>query len=133
MTSDNTRIADPSPQAFAGDSPGQTAKRLFGAMRPKFFPASVLPVFLRETLSETYRARQVRIVSNAQALAEQMMRRGFPVLTGGTDNHMLLLDLTALDITGKDAEAILAAGDAGVLRLMNRELARMKRNPRHRS
>ena len=44
MTSDNTRIADPSPQAFAGDSPGQTAKRLFGAMRPKFFPASVLPV-----------------------------------------------------------------------------------------
>ena len=44
MTSENTRIADPSPQAFAGDSPGQTAKRLFGAMRPKFFPASVLPV-----------------------------------------------------------------------------------------
>ncbi len=44
MTSDNTRIADPSPQAFAGKSPGQTAKRLFGAMRPKFFPASVLPV-----------------------------------------------------------------------------------------
>ncbi len=44
MTSDNTRIADPSPQAFAGDSVGQTAKRWFNAMRPKFFPASVLPV-----------------------------------------------------------------------------------------
>lgn len=44
MTSDHTRIADPSPQAFAGDSLGQTAKRLFAAMRPKFFPASVLPV-----------------------------------------------------------------------------------------
>lgn len=44
MTSDNTRIADPSPQTFAGDSLGQTARRLFGAMRPKFFPASVLPV-----------------------------------------------------------------------------------------
>ena len=44
MTSDNTRIADPAPQTFAGDSPGQTAKRLFNATRPKFFPASVLPV-----------------------------------------------------------------------------------------
>mgnify|MGYP001822402325 FL=1 len=44
MTSDTTRIADPSPQTFAGDSLGQTARRLFGAMRPKFFPASVLPV-----------------------------------------------------------------------------------------
>jgi 1,4-dihydroxy-2-naphthoate polyprenyltransferase len=44
MTSDNTRIADPSPQTFAGDSPGQTAKRMFAATRPKFFPASVLPV-----------------------------------------------------------------------------------------
>jgi 1,4-dihydroxy-2-naphthoate octaprenyltransferase len=44
MTSDNTRIADPSPQTFAGDSPGQTARRLFNATRPKFFPASVLPV-----------------------------------------------------------------------------------------
>lgn len=44
MTSDNTRIADPAPQTFAGDSPGQMAKRLFNATRPKFFPASVLPV-----------------------------------------------------------------------------------------
>lgn len=44
MTSDNTRIADPSPQTFAGDSLGQTAKRMFNATRPKFFPASVLPV-----------------------------------------------------------------------------------------
>jgi 1,4-dihydroxy-2-naphthoate octaprenyltransferase len=44
MTTDNTRIADPSPQTFAGSSPGQTAKRLFNATRPKFFPASALPV-----------------------------------------------------------------------------------------
>ena len=44
MPTDNTRIADPSPQAFAGDSLAQTGKRLFNATRPKFFPASVLPV-----------------------------------------------------------------------------------------
>ena len=44
MPTDNTRTADPSPQAFAGDSLAQTGKRLFNATRPKFFPASVLPV-----------------------------------------------------------------------------------------
>jgi len=44
MPTDNTRTADPSPQTFAGDSLAQTGKRLFNATRPKFFPASVLPV-----------------------------------------------------------------------------------------
>lgn len=44
MPQEPIRIADPSPQAFAGRSIGQTAKRLFAATRPKFFPASVLPV-----------------------------------------------------------------------------------------
>ena len=44
MSSENARTADPSPTQFAGDSFGQTAKRLFNATRPKFFPASVLPV-----------------------------------------------------------------------------------------
>lgn len=44
MSSENARTADPSPTQFAGDSFGQTAKRLFNATRPKFFPASALPV-----------------------------------------------------------------------------------------
>ena len=44
MPSEPTRIAEPSPQTFAGNSFGQTARRLFNATRPKFFPASVMPV-----------------------------------------------------------------------------------------
>lgn len=44
MPSDNTQTVDPSPQNFAGDSFAQTAKRLFHATRPKFFPASLLPI-----------------------------------------------------------------------------------------
>ena len=44
MSSDSTTVTGPSTQEFAGDSPAQVAKRLFNAMRPKFFPASVLPV-----------------------------------------------------------------------------------------
>lgn len=46
MSSDNTRVVDPSAQQFAGDSFAQTSKRLFHATRPKFFPASVLPVLV---------------------------------------------------------------------------------------
>ena len=57
MTSDNTRIADPTPRAFAGNSPCQTAKRLFGAMRPKFFPASVLPVLAGTTWGLAFSGR----------------------------------------------------------------------------
>lgn len=44
MQTDNARTADPSPQMFAGDSVAQSGKRLFNATRPKFFPASTLPV-----------------------------------------------------------------------------------------
>jgi 1,4-dihydroxy-2-naphthoate octaprenyltransferase len=44
VSSDSTTVTGPSTQEFAGDSPAQVAKRLFNAMRPKFFPASVLPV-----------------------------------------------------------------------------------------
>ena len=44
MSSDNARAAGPSAQDFSGDTPARTAKRLFAATRPKFFPASVLPV-----------------------------------------------------------------------------------------
>jgi hypothetical protein len=44
MSSDNVKVADPSPAQFAGNSIGKTAARFFNATRPKFFPASVLPV-----------------------------------------------------------------------------------------
>ena len=44
MSSDSTTVTGPSTQEFVGDSPAQVLKRLFNAMRPKFFPASVLPV-----------------------------------------------------------------------------------------
>jgi 1,4-dihydroxy-2-naphthoate octaprenyltransferase len=44
MPTESTRTADPSPQEFAGTSVAQTGKRLFNATRPKFFPASILPV-----------------------------------------------------------------------------------------
>jgi glycine hydroxymethyltransferase len=50
-------------------------------------------------------ARQV--VANAAALAETLMERGFSLVSGGTDNHLILLDLSDRDLSGKDAEAAL--------------------------
>ncbi len=51
-------------------------------------------VFFKETLSEEYKARQFKIVENARALAENLVRLGYDVLTGGTDNHMILVDVS---------------------------------------
>jgi len=69
-------------------------------------------VAFREALSDSFRAYQRDIVTNAAALAEGLMAGGIELVSGGTDNHMLLADLTRLDITGKDAEAVL--GKAGI-------------------
>jgi len=50
-------------------------------------------VFFKETLSAEYKARQFKIVENAKALAENLVHLGYDVLTGGTDNHMILVDV----------------------------------------
>ena len=50
-------------------------------------------VFFKETLSQEYRARQLRIVQNAQRLADDLLGLGYDVLTGGTDNHIVLVNV----------------------------------------
>jgi len=50
-------------------------------------------VFFKETLSAEYKARQLKIVENARVLAENLVRLGYDVLTGGTDNHLILVDV----------------------------------------
>jgi len=69
-------------------------------------------VAFREALSDSFRVYQREIASNAKVLSERMMAAGIELVSGGTDNHMMLADLTSLDITGKDAEAVL--GEAGI-------------------
>jgi glycine hydroxymethyltransferase len=51
-------------------------------------------VFFKETLSAEYKTRQFKIVENARALAGNLVRLGYDVLTGGTDNHMILVDVS---------------------------------------
>ncbi len=69
-------------------------------------------VCFKEALSESFRSYQIGTVNNAKLLAGHLMKAGINLVSGGTDNHMMLADLRNLNITGKDAENIL--GRAGI-------------------
>ncbi len=57
-----------------------------------------------EALKDDFKAYQKNIVSNAAILAEELQRRGIDLVSGGTDNHLMLLNLRSCDITGKELE-----------------------------
>jgi glycine hydroxymethyltransferase len=61
-------------------------------------------VAFKEALEPEFKEYQSQVVKNAKKLAEELMNRGFELVTGGTDNHLILLDLTNKNITGKEAE-----------------------------
>ncbi|MFC1515455.1 serine hydroxymethyltransferase [Thermodesulfobacteriota bacterium] len=71
-------------------------------------------VAFKEALTESFRAYQIDIVNNAKALAALLRTDGIDLVSGGTDNHMMLLDLRSLNITGKDAEEALGRADITV-------------------
>jgi glycine hydroxymethyltransferase len=58
-----------------------------------------------EALAPTFTAYIQNVVTNARTLAEALVRAGFDLVTGGTDNHLMLVDLTNKNVTGKDAES----------------------------
>ena len=64
-------------------------------------------VAFQEALNPEFKEYQQQILKNAAGLAEQMKKNGFRIVSGGTDNHLFLIDLTPQDLTGKDAEAAL--------------------------
>lgn len=64
-------------------------------------------VALLEALQPEFKAYQEQVVANARAMAGRLMERGYRIVSGGTDNHLFLVDLTDKDITGKDADAAL--------------------------
>ncbi|MEQ8484468.1 MAG: serine hydroxymethyltransferase [Pseudomonadales bacterium] len=64
-------------------------------------------VCFKEAASEEFKTYQRQVVANAQVMAEGFQARGYKVVSGGTDNHLFLLDLIDKDITGKDADAAL--------------------------
>ncbi|MBX9579657.1 MAG: serine hydroxymethyltransferase [Gemmataceae bacterium] len=61
-------------------------------------------VAFREALQPAFREYAGRVIENAKVLAEELARAGFPVVSGGTDNHLMLIDVTAKGVSGKQAE-----------------------------
>ena len=64
-------------------------------------------VAFKEALAPEFKTYAQQVVKNAQALAEELVSRGFNLVSGGTDNHLMLMDFTGSELTGKVAEATL--------------------------
>lgn len=71
-------------------------------------------VAFKEALEPEFTEYQEQVVVNAKAMAKTFIERGYDVVSGGTDNHLFLLDLIAKDITGKDADAALGLANITV-------------------
>ncbi|MFK8053074.1 MAG: serine hydroxymethyltransferase [Woeseiaceae bacterium] len=67
-----------------------------------------------EAMSPEFRDYQERVVANARRMTEVLIQRGYKIVSGGTDNHLFLVDLIDKDITGKDADAALHAANITV-------------------
>lgn len=68
-------------------------------------------VCFKEALEPSFKEYQTQVVKNAKALAEGLMNRGFDLVSGGTDNHLMLVDLRSKQVTGKAAEKLLDAAN----------------------
>jgi len=71
-------------------------------------------VAFKEALQPGFKAYQQQVVDNARAMAATLMERGYRIVSGGTDNHLFLVDLVDKDITGKDADAALGRANITV-------------------
>jgi glycine hydroxymethyltransferase len=84
-------------------------KTIFPGMQggPLVHVIAAKAVAMKEALKYEFKDYQSKVLKNARKLAQELITRGFNIISGGTDNHMMLVDLTNKDITGKDAEEVL--------------------------
>jgi len=71
-------------------------------------------VAFQEALSDSYMEYCIQLMKNAKVMAEDLVKRGYGVISGGTDNHCMLIDLRSKNITGKEAENVLVEADITV-------------------
>jgi len=71
-------------------------------------------VAFKEALDPQFKVYQRQVIDNARAMAAVMMERGYDIVSGGTDNHLFLVDLIGKGITGKDADAALGRANITV-------------------
>jgi glycine hydroxymethyltransferase len=80
-------------------------KAVFPALQggPHNHTTAAIGVALKEAGGEPFRQYGQQVVANARALASQLLERGFTLISGGTDNHLILIDLTSKGVFGKKA------------------------------
>jgi glycine hydroxymethyltransferase len=64
-------------------------------------------VTFKEALSDEFKVYQQQVLDNAKALSDELVKKGFRIVSGGTDNHLMLVDLHSKNITGKEAQFLL--------------------------
>ena len=69
-------------------------------------------ICFKEAMSEDFKVYMKKVVENAKELSNALIERGFKIVSGGTDNHLILIDLRNKNITGKEMEALL--GKVGI-------------------
>lgn len=79
---------------------------------PHNHQTAAIAVALREASQPSFKTYAAQIVKNAQKLAAELSSKGYELITGGTDNHLMLIDLTNKKVSGKEAEV--ALGKAGI-------------------
>tara|TARA_B100000809_G_scaffold205112_1_gene206739 strand:+ start:433 stop:1707 length:1275 start_codon:yes stop_codon:yes gene_type:complete len=71
-------------------------------------------VAFKEAMTDEYMDYCIQVMKNAKVMADELVKRGYGVISGGTDNHCMLIDLRSKDITGKEAENLLVTADITV-------------------
>lgn len=71
-------------------------------------------VAFHEALSDDYMKYMIQVQKNAKVMAKSLMKKGFNIISGGTDNHLMLIDMRSKNITGKEAEIALGKADITV-------------------
>ncbi len=91
------------------------AKAVFPGLQggPLMHVIAAKAVAFKEAMGEQFKKDQFQTVSNAKTLSEELQINGFDIVSGGTDNHVMLVDLNKFNITGKEAEA--AMSKAGII------------------
>ncbi len=81
-------------------------KAIFPGMQggPLMHVIAAKAVCFKEALEPEFKDYQAQVIKNATALSEGLIKRGVNIVSGGTDNHLMLVDLTGLDVTGKELE-----------------------------
>jgi len=90
--------------------------RVFPGMQggPLMHIIAAKAVAFKEAMTDEFKQYQTQIVKNSKKLAKTLNKRGYKLVSGGTDNHLMLLDLTDKNLTGKDAEAALGKANITV-------------------